>query len=431
MFNTLNEYFIWCLNHKSYENKQWVYALFGVIKLDNVNTLGSVKTYPGKLFSNQDEVLAYNSESGELVPVTWFSTKSDEPLIKFNDKLKLKKGDLPNVTQDVETSYTKAWFNAQVLIRNFNSVIPYYNEQWHPKAIENIVVQALKDKTVEVKDYWEFVRSALHLTAYSQLFVPSATDATITVPKEVIELRDKLVKQYEGQLHDPVVVAKIETEVSNLDKKLMQSDRSAVFFKKGKDFAIVRKRMWIMYGGEKSIEDPNKIELVIPSLNEGLQTAKLPEMLNSTRNGIYSRGAGTAKGGESAKFLARVFQNSSVVKDDCGDKCGAFIKIDSMNYSMFIGRYLMGNTKPLDAAGCKALIGKKAHFRSPLTCKCEKTDYCKVCMGEKTAQFKKSLGNQAVKFGSVMMLIEMAAIKVGGLYPKGWMRKNSLIAGTR
>lgn len=413
MFRNKRSYFLECIRRRSYENKEWGYSLFGVTELKAYD--GGIPFF-GQIFKTEDgkyqaAMVIPEDNVLEFIELDWFDNSNMEPVIKYNEKLTLEKGDIPNVKEKTETTYTKAWFNHQVLCRNFGDKIPYQNQQWSPRPIESLVIAKCKEGIISPKEYWDFVESAMHLTAYSQLFVPAATNKTLTVHPDVIKLRDKLIKEYKDQLDDPVIVAHIEKQVTALDKETFKGDRGALFLTSGKAFGIVRKRMYVMYGGEKSIEDPNKVVLVVPSLKEGLDTSKMSSMMNTMRGGINSRGLDTAKGGESAKFLSRLYQNCSIVKDDCNSNIGVYFPVTASNAHLFIGRYLLGKTqKSLTKADCMALIGKTVAFRSPMSCKCEKTDYCKKCIGDESSLFEKSLGIQAVRLGTRFQDIDMGAM---------------------
>ena len=69
----------------------------------------------------------------------------------------------------------------------------------------------------------------------------------------------ELIKQYEGQLNDPVIIAKIEDELIAMDKAYMKGDNSLRFYEAqfdSKTFDIWRKKLYITVGGNGAAGAP-------------------------------------------------------------------------------------------------------------------------------------------------------------------------------
>lgn len=250
------------------------------------------------------------------------------------------------------------------------------------------------------------------LMGFAQLCVPSATARTMTTDPRIPELRAKLLNKYKDTLHESATVVKIEQELIAMDKEWMKNDPDGGdgFYIYGKSYDVVRKKLFLMHGIETAFKDGADIDLVTNNLNEGWDIDKLPTMVNSLREGAYNRGRDTALGGEAVKFLGRVFQNTTIVEEDCGSNLGWSKSITEDNYMGFIGffKIVPKGSEELTEASLKASVGKSLTIRTPMMCKTPRTGFCVACMGRRNAINPTALGLLAADVGSQMMGIFMA-----------------------
>lgn len=68
-----------------------------------------------------------------------------------------------------------------------------------------------------------------------------------------------------------------------------------------------------------------------------------------------------------------------IIESDCGDEDGYSFQINDDNYQDFVGRYLVGSDRPLDAYVLKLCSGGSLRLRSPITCKTD-GGYCERCI---------------------------------------------------
>lgn len=405
------DYFLYALNNNYFIYKRWIMSVFSI-------TLPSKEDEKINLFHDEKGLYFYNYDD---LRIDIEDVVSNEPLFRFKDKLTLKKGDLKNLDEDVETTYGRALINCILLIYPFGDKIKYINGEISVKQIEKIVLPRFSNDPVDgtndpnkiyVSEYKKFVDSALSLVGYTQLAIPSATKKSLTTDPRIPEIRKQLLEKYKDRLNDPAVIAEIEKVLIDVDKKWLEGDASEGFFIQDKHFSIVRKKMFLMHGIEKGFKSGGEIELIENSLNEGWDITKLPSMVNSQREGTFNRGAQTALGGEAAKFLGRVFQNAVISEDDCGTKLGWDRLITEKNKGDYEGLYMLVNNKSevLDSNKLNSLVGKVITVRSPQFCKTEGASFCSKCMGDKISISPTSLTMHAVSVGSQIMSAMMKSM---------------------
>ena len=232
----------------------------------------------------------------------------------------------------------------------------------------------------------------------------------MSVDPAVLKRRDELLLEYGNQLHDPAIVARIETELTQMDREWFKGDPGEGFLLSAKSVDVSRKRAFVMVGVETGFSDTRDgVEPIKKSLNEGWDLNQMPAMVNNARSGSYNRGHETALGGESVKYFYRVFQNTRVVEDDCQTTEGLLWTITEDNYTTFAGLWTTEGVV-LDNATTKALIGKTIKIRSPMLCRTASPSFCAKCVGNLLAANPTGLHIAASDVGSIFMSTFMGAM---------------------
>ena len=399
------DFFLKAMNLGASSYKSFLIACFSVPDKDK--TLTS-EDGPVKLSVSVKEAVCVIDD--EPVIISDFSKK--EPLFSFKEKVVLEKGDLKNVTGKTETTYGTALVNQIVLAGIIGDIIPFQTGNWHLDGIAKKVINQVATDDAVSPEQAHAVCNALHfLPGLTPLGVPAVTQKALTTDPAIKKRRNELLKEYKDRLDDPAVISKIEQELIAMDKEWLKGDPAEGFYKDSKYYDIVRKRSHIMHGGEKSFTDDGQITLIPRSLEEGWDLNYLPEMVNSLRDGSYSRGAATAIGGASVKTFQRIFQNVNILDKDCGSKEGMTLQVSKDNYKYYGNRYQIKGSKLvlLSESDLKGLIGKEIILRSPLYCKSPKTDFCSHCAGPGMAANKHSVNMLASSIGSTFMGKSMKA----------------------
>lgn len=411
-----DEFFIRALQVGMYKSKKWVISAFSVFREELNNEPNSIDWKIKAINGIWNVFLPEANDFTPILELDGSTIDSGSPIYRFNEQIVVSGKDIINLNSPkINTTYGILLANYMLLVYPFGSKMDYINGEMKINKIEGMIGERLvddsspeaKDPTkITVNEYKEFVKATGQLEGFAQLCVPTVTEKSLTTHPQMKETIQRLKEQYKGQLNDPLIISKIDAEVERLDREWLKGDPSERFYLKDKAFAVTRKKMYGIYGGEAGLGDGTTMDFIDRPLTDGLDTEKLPAMINSLRSGSYDRGTQTALGGVAVKQFFRVFQNSNIVEKDCGSKIGIIRPIRKDNWKRFLGFYhiVNGNAFPINEDTVKALIGKTIEMRSPATCKTSSTDYCETCMGDNNSRSKTGLGAAASEIGSKFMI---------------------------
>lgn len=410
--------FIAAMAAKTYLSKKWVISAFSIMsEYNKTNT-------PFEIIRDPTGWLYFDPELNEYKLVLGLDNKPcspKQPLYSFAERLTINQASIPNNKSIVETSYGILLVNFIILVYAFNDKIPYQNKEIKITAIENLIAEKLvgmdepqaKDPAfITVNEYKEFVKACGQLEGFTQLCVPTYSEKSITTDPAIKKRLEELKKEYEGQLSNPAVIAKIDAELVQMDRDWLKGDPSERFHLQDKSYTTMRKKMYSVYGGEVGLGDGSKMEFIGRPLKDGIKIENLPATNNSLRSGSYDRGQQTALGGVATKEFFRVFQNCNITQKDCGSSIGILRNVRNDNASNFVGLYYIANKKSvlITDENIKSLIGSTIEMRSPATCKTTLTDYCETCMGINNSRSKNGLGAAASEIGSRFMGVFMKSM---------------------
>lgn len=417
------EYFLLALRSEAALYKAWVMSMFTVLHPSALSRLAKDPHPYHLMHSNKDEKVYFkdpnSDEWGVIDGVTW-----DKPMFDMREPLHLEPGDLANVITAVDTTYGNALFNATVLIYAFGNKLPFKTGRIVGSDIEKEISAKLKDTPDDVNAERDpnffYVDELLRhnnavsaISGYSGLICPAASEKTMTVDPAIVVERDKLLKQYKDQLHDPAIIALIEKQLTTMDKAWMANDPSKDFYIKAKTFDVSRKRCFIMFGMETGFDTGKAPVLITSSLKEGWDLDNLPSMVESLRSGSYNRGHETAMGGESVKYFYRIFQNTRVLEPDCGTTRGLVWTVTQENYKRFVGIHAVKSgdkSTGFTAEQLKGMFGETIMVRTPLYCKTKAPSFCAKCVGDLFANNPTGLHIAVSDVGSRFLYVFMLAM---------------------
>lgn len=425
------------LKHDTMYYKNWVFSAFSVSDYDSINELDEDDQYIGQIVIDPKvpDKLFFINEEKTLTMLTDY--KKGSPLMSFKDRIILVKGDLPNVSQTIETNLGNLFFNKFVICYAFNDKIPFLLGRINLGDLENKISKVLKDTpppdTVRSKDVIyvdelvKFCEATLELDSFNYLIVPTGSERTMVANPVVLKRRDELLAEYKDQLHDPAIIAKILDELVKLDKASFEGKPESGYYISGKQYDVIRAKKFVMYGMEAGM-DANNPTLITKSLDEGWDMDDYPAMIDGFRNGSYSRGKETANGGTEVNWLQRVLQNRHVVEDDCGATNGLPWLITESNKGDFDGLYYIKDGKVMLASNeaMAKMVGQVLQFRSPMLCKTKGLNYCGVCVGSVLASRPNALHTTGSNVGSVFMLAAMKSMHGKALKTKRFNFTNAI-----
>lgn len=416
----ITDLFITGLKNGAANQRHWVYSLFSVTE----DTTPTSHYYPYQIVREPAVVRYYDPETEQLEVID--DGVPDEPLLAFRQRLVLYPGTFPNAPKDgVTTTYGTALLNYQLLVEVFGDKIPYQGDgdgYFDVGAVEKLIERRLVDDpapgeeppkdAITVSENVAFCERALNIVAYSSISVQSTTPKALMGHPKAQQLRDELMQKYQGQLTDPAVIAKIGDALEALDREWLENDPSMDFYLSGKYFSKVRKKLFYMFGAESSFSDGTQVTFIPQSLQEGIDVNALPDMINSLREGTYSRGRMTQLGGESTKTIYRMLGTVRVAEDDCGTplRNPTFIP---PNHTGYVGFWVQ-DTKEGDVLLTETNItqyqNRTVQMRDPFFCKTEKGNVCARCMGEANAELEYGIPATAAQVGGRFLTIFLKAM---------------------
>lgn len=417
-----DRYFILACQHNAHYRKAWAISVFAIThegpdewKKDPY-PCRLIKTPLGYSFINPDN-------TSELLPIE--GADPSTALFKAKEHLMLEPGDIPNYsgTQAVETSYGNLLFNWVVLVFAFGKKIEYVNsakpisiraleEQIAAFAADDVEPGEVEDPgKIYMHEYLKYAQGVYHLKGFSWLFVWGATRKILLPPPGVKEFRDTLIEKYKDSLGETSTVAAIDAEMIKFDAAYLEGDPGLNFLIDKKTKITSRKKLFLIHGADVSLSsDTTKSTLIIPSLVEGMDITKFPDMMDGQRAGSYFRGAETMLGGVSAKELLRASSNINVLPGDCNSKLGipTLVTKDYIKHLPNFSIIEDGVTlKIKDEEHAGTYLGKVVQVRSPAYCHFEHTDYCSTCCGDRLSLNKDGASIEIMGYGAAFLIMSL------------------------
>jgi len=416
------EFFLRALKTEAYRNLAWIISIFAITNEDK--EAYKKDPYPYRVVQTPTNFFFVDPEKdNELTLIE--DSKPNQPLFTLTEKIELLQSDTDMVlgSSKIETQYGRLILNYIVIYYPFKKKLPFINEKFTPATIEKLILPRFKDtpeegtprneKDIYVDEYLVFCDAVFFTTGLTQISVPGITAKSIVGAPGIREFRDKLIAENKDNLDDPSVIAGIDAKLVAYDKNYLKDDPSSGFLIDEKSFKVVRKRLYGMYGAEAGFDEGTKIKLIGKSLSEGWDKETLPTLNNASRVGSYNRGFQTQLGGEAVKWLLRASSNISIIDTDCGTKLGIPFKVTMENLDWLVGFSVVGKDGPIlvkNTEEAKQFFNKEIIVRSPMFCKLTKTDYCKVCVGERLAANPQAASVAISEYGSTFLGLFMAAM---------------------
>ena len=409
------EYLKKCItNLNIIEYKSWYISCFAIPILKNNQDWKKT----AKLYSvvTQQDGLYYIEKEEDYFLVKISDYKRDTPLFNFQESIDVDSTWLASIDTPQSTKIGVLTINALILYPCFKSKVSYINSTIKVSTIEDLLASRVKnddvatDKDITVKEMIECIDRLSFLSQLSTLINIAATPRTISKPDNIDEIRVKLLKEYEGQLHDPIKIVELENKLQEVDNKYLEDDIASkkIFSNKSR---IARKKLFLMFGETADFETPEQANLVIPPLSEGLsvEDKDFVKYINDARYGSYSRGASTQLGGYSYKILQRSLSSLSISPTPCNTTRGFKRQIDEKNYSKLTNRYVKEKDWVLinTSQEAKQYIGKQVEIRSSMYCTTQGKLVCYKCMSENYKDTPNGINNLAANISNTLISLFM------------------------
>lgn len=414
---TKQEYLKYVMETHIYEQMSWVCTAFADTRPVPTDFDASqspagtlVKTQWGYSFS-------YHTDIGVVLEPISSTSSGDEGLFNFLDVIEVSPTWLPNIGTVFKTTIGNLLVNAIALVPAFGAKIPFITGKFSINSIERLIAPRListppalqpRDPSMfYVDEYLMFGKALNYLKGFSRLSCWAATRKNVVAAPGSREYKETLLKEYEGQLSDPVKLAEFEDRLLAYDDAYLKDDPTYGAFMSGKVKNVCRKKMYLSLGAETTFEDKSKVDSIINSLDEGWpqDPKQLVAMMNGTRIGSYSRGVSTIKGGMAAKILLRASDNFRILDLDCGTRLGIRRHIETSSADKLIGRYVIssGVSTLVTTDTYRQYIDSDIVVRSPMYCKSEGANICRYCAGENLNRYPTGLSLAVAEISNTLL----------------------------
>lgn len=353
-----------------------------------------------------------------------------KPLFTKDEIIEIHPGEVLNnpATSTIKTTVGNLIANVLLLCYPFKKKIPYMNKRMDVGKIEDMVanVKNLRDDPGPGEtpsddpeifypfEYIKFTDAVGFLTRLDGVLVPSLTEASLSAPPGADERREQLVEANKDKLDDLATLVNIQNELTDMDKQYLKNDPvMGILIKPGKDFSIVRSRLFMTHGHVNGFKD-GQPEYITDPLSKGYKLSEMDKWVNIARAGSYSRGAETQLGGVSVKQAMRATSNLSVNQkiQDCGTVHGYTVTLTPKLAKYYVDYYgiIGGKTVKLTKEFLEQNINNKITVRAPHYCIAEGETFCPVCLGNNLSKHPKGLSSAITSLSSAFMYLMMKAM---------------------
>lgn len=353
---------------------------------------------------------------------------------KYNvcDTLTIKPGEykLYHGTEPLKTTVGRLIYN-KILIESLNldNIFEYQNKVMtagESKKVDAVMANALRDDKITTQQMVDYIdtRDWFGLQFHA-VITTSFTPGVLSLPKEVVELKKKLLAENSEAIKngDTRVIEQIEGQLISKTKELLKDDIGMDLYNSGARGSVNNhlKNCMLMRG---SIQNPNtkEYEIITNSLMDGLDKKDIPVHANMIVSGAYPRACGTAVTGYMSKELSSAMQ-TEVLGDkdsDCGTDKFITVTLHEGNYKDYIYRYVK-TTKGLvmtTEENKNLFIGKTVKMRTPMYCVGvgKNKNLCNKCAGDFFYILgKKNIGLTASKLATALNKLGLL-IKIENLF---------------
>lgn len=363
---------------------------------------------------------AVEDGKGSWEPIT--DGVKDQELFIPEEQFELRPDDYPGLEGPIPTTVGRYVFNWIVIWYAFGTRLPYlaisqnpleYRKEMHRRCLDHETDEPENEGAIRPSMIERFVSGLHELAPLTSGIAPTGTLRSLTVHPDAYKIRDALLLKHKDELDDPAVIVKIEKALDELDKEWLSGDQSIEFYNSPKS-RMRRRKLMLMYGIESSFQEGGHYTLIPNALVEvdkaGMEN--LVAKFNSIREGSFSRGAETAKGGEQVRIIQMIFQNHRIVPGDCGTKLTYPVVITEDNVKRYVGMNAMVNGKltPLTEEYLKQQLGKVVRLRRPILCQYGHIDTCTACSSANKGEEPRAIAADISSAFSNVMSVAMAAM---------------------
>ena len=401
--------------------RKWVNKAFAI----SYSTNGDVNIQPWSIVyivsaEKVTDCIFYDGDAAAVNITDFkFNVKDPKPPYHPLDPLKVKKGDLPNIKQDMVTTYGNYLANWLWCVYPFGDKLPYFTGRFSTDDTDDYIASRLVNDAdyvegsgkIPVSEYLKYTTVKPFIDDMSNLVAPSATKKAFGHHPDRDKLKKELLEKYKDSLDDPITIAKVEDALLAQDAEFRKGDLSEGFYVKSKTVKISRKKMHLSQGIETAFSDEGaEIKYNSGALADGYDKEMLVSINNAAREGSFDRGFQTQLGGYSVKKVINATQTLKVSNNEsCGGTRTFNVAVSKYNANLLVGCNMVSGSsyKPIKREDLDNLIGRDIKIYTPAVCAEKAPMYCKRCIGKQYEDKSNALTSSAVEITSILMDIFM------------------------
>lgn len=351
--------------------------------------------------------------------------KKNTPLFTMEDMISVDSTWIPTIKSPSEKRLGGLIINRVVVYPVVQEKLSYVDTPITEGKLENLFASRMvergeskdPEKDILISDYVDCMDRLWFFTGIANLITMASSYKTISAPPGARELADKLIEENKDNLNDPVVIANIMNQLTDLHNKELEGDPVAkrMFDKKA---ITARKKLYLMYGETNDFVASLQSKPVLSTMSQGIDTSEevFPKYMNDLRYASYSRGHSTQLSGYGYKILQRSLAGLEVTDTPCNTKKGLFRFITKPD--KIVGRYVFKENKwelieNPEQAG--KYLGKIVSVRSPSYCATTNdNEICYMCLGEMYKGQKNAMNNLAAEFSGELMNLFLKRMHTSG-----------------
>lgn len=345
--------------------------------------------------------------------------KISRPRYYTTDEFVLKKGILPNVKVDIQTTLGLYIYNLFCISSVFGDLIDYVNPKIgintdETKKIMKKLVDLVLLEKISGKDFAKFQDRVSFLGYKGTLFTPGQSFEFVKVNPAVAKAKPILIKKWKEAVEngaDPTLsyIMMVEKPLLDIAKENLKNNEAWPIYARGgkPQFGNMYKNCSVSVG---PVYNPTTgtYSIAENSLMDGVPNESIPLFANIQISAAYSRAVGTQDGGGKTKLLFSGLQ--STILGERGSNCGSKRYIEKVitesNIRTNVFRYIVDEEEKkivkLTMDNYKKYLNKKVKMRSPLFCIGE--NFCNVCAGDYFYRMNiQNVGNTSTRATSTMM----------------------------
>ena len=292
------------------------------------------------------------------------------------------------------TTIGKYWFNKVFIEKDlFDLFNGWFGDPVNDDTLGDISDRlsfALLEDKIELRVLKEFLMKCQKFQPYSNVISTGFSEKMLTISSKLDVKKKALLKKYEKEIAagDEIISAKIEKEILDEAKKLLEGDPSLDMYGSGArgSFKNNFKNIFVFKVASKDPEPGKGYNIITSNYIDGVSKDDYVKVARSLAEGPYKRGKKTALGGWWEKLVLRAYQHLVIGPpgSDCGTKRYVEVTLTKKNYTMFMYNYVIEGNKLIELTYDEMMkrIGKTVKMRFSAVCEMGGNQFCSKCLGE-------------------------------------------------